>query len=95
MSNGGFGTTFGFPNHKYCPTSGMWICPDKDTTIKLKDLETKLADQEKKNENLQIHIEELNKIIDNKNIDLGLKNQTIQMLKKKFTNLNLKRIQLV
>ena len=71
MSNGGFGTTFGFPNHKYCSTTKRWLSPEQLKIKELKETQLKDIDKEKKNKNLLEHIEELNKIIDNKNIDIG------------------------
>jgi len=91
MSNGGFGTTFGFPNHKYCSTTKRWLSPEQLKIKELKETQLKDIDKEKKNKNLLEHIEELNKIIDNKNIDIGLKNETIRILKKENDELKFEK----
>ena len=49
MSNGGFGTTFGFPNHKYCSTTKWWLSPEQLMIKELKETQLKDVDKEKKN----------------------------------------------
>ena len=77
---------------------GLWVPnmfstsfpPEEDRRTKdqiIEDLKIQLKSQEEESKKQKYHIGHLNKIIDNLNIDMGIKNQTIKTLQKENEDL--------